>query len=74
MPVDPQYDVVHPLAIAGEFYGCKDKTRPYIGMSILNQLGKDTGIKYRASTECKYDLNKTDKRCGNCVHKRIVQS
>lgn len=66
MPADPRYDVVNKLAMPGEFYGCHNKPRPVQGALIPLPNGKPSDIPHVMSTDCRYDLSRTDKRCTGC--------
>ena len=69
MPADERYDVVSPLAMGSEFYGCYNKPRPYHGMPILTPKGEDSGLKFIMAENCQYLDSQKDKRCQGCQHK-----
>lgn len=51
-----------------QHYGCHNLPRPVAGQIVL---GGPEPFPYRFSTECRYDMSSSDKKCAGCLHAEV---
>jgi hypothetical protein len=73
---------VHPRTVGGALYGCHNRApfkASYIAPDRIydaqpgplpnSYRSVQTAIPHAMSTDCRYDMSLTDKKCADCIHR-----